>query len=91
MLAGLAAGIPFAYVFTEAQRLRPDAPGAAIGFVNSWAISAVLVGTPLLGLTFSLPSEGRVGFAVAAALAALAVLVAPKREGRAADRRTRPS
>jgi len=77
LLAGLAAGVPFAYVFTEAQRLRPDAPGAAIGFVNSWAISAVLVGTPLFGLTFSLPSEGRVGFAVAAVLAALTVLAAP--------------
>lgn len=82
LLAGLAAGVPFAYVFTEAQRLRPDAPGAAIGFVNSWAISAVLIGTPLLGLTFSLPSEGRVGFAIAAALAALTVLSAPRRRSR---------
>ena len=77
LLAGLAAGLPFAYVFTEAQRLRPDAPGAAVGFVNSLAIATVVVGTPLLGLTFSLPSEGRAGFAAAAVLAALAVLAAP--------------
>jgi MFS family permease len=80
LLAGLAAGVPFAYVFTEAQRLRPDAPGAAIGFVNSWAICAVLVGTPLLGLTFALPSEGRVGFAVAAALAGAVLLAVPPRK-----------
>ena len=80
LLAGLAAGVPFAYVFTEAQRLRPDAPGAAIGFVNSWAISAVLVGTPWLGLTFSLPSEGRVGFAVAAVLAVAVLVAVPPRK-----------
>ena len=80
LLGGLAAGVPFAYVFTEAQRLRPDAPGAAIGFVNSWAISAVLVGTPLLGLTFSLPSEGRVGFAVAAVLAVAMLIAVPPRK-----------
>jgi predicted MFS family arabinose efflux permease len=80
LTAGLAAGVPFAYVFTEAQRLRPDAPGAAIGFVNSWAISAVLVGTPLLGLTFSLPSEGRVGFAIAAALAVAVLIAVPPRK-----------
>ena len=36
-VAGLAAGLPFAAVFAGAQRARPDAPEAAIGFVNSWA------------------------------------------------------
>jgi hypothetical protein len=31
LVVGLAAGLPFAAVFTSAQRLRADAPGAAIG------------------------------------------------------------
>ena len=78
LLAGLAAGLPFAYVFTGAQRLRPDAPGAAIGFVNSLAILTVVVGTPLLGLTFSLPGDGRIGFAAAAACCGLALLAVPR-------------
>jgi MFS family permease len=67
-IVGLSAGIPFAAAFSGAQRLRPDAPAAAIGIVNLAATLVILVGTPLLGLTFSLPGGGRVGFAVVAAL-----------------------
>jgi MFS family permease len=67
-VAGLAAGIPFAAAFSGAQRARPDAPGAAVGFVNAVATLVIVVGTPLVGLTFSLPGDGRVGFAVLAAL-----------------------
>jgi MFS family permease len=67
-IVGLAAGIPFASALSAAQRLRPDAPAAAVGIVNLAAILVILVGTPLLGLTFSLPGGGRVGFAVAAGL-----------------------
>jgi MFS family permease len=72
-LAGLAAGIPFAPAFSGAQQLRPDAPAAAVGFVNAVATLAIVAGTPLIGLTFSLPGDGRIGFAVLAAfwLAAL--------------------
>ena len=78
-VAGLAAGVPFAAVFAGAQRTRPDAPGAAVGLVNAWAISAIVAGTPLLGLAFSLPGEGRIGFACLAALwaAAIATLTRP--------------
>jgi nitrate/nitrite transporter NarK len=72
-LAGLASGIPFAAAFAGAQRLRPDAPAAAIGVVNSAATLAILVGTPLIGLTFSLPGEGRIGFGILAACAAAAL------------------
>jgi MFS family permease len=67
-LVGLAAGIPFAPAFAGAQRLRPDAPAAAVGFVNMIAAVTILVGTPLVGLTFSLPSDGRVGFIAVACL-----------------------
>src|SRR6478736_597323 len=33
-IVGLAAGVPFAAAFAGAQRLRPDAPAAAVGVVN---------------------------------------------------------
>jgi MFS family permease len=78
-IAGLAAGVPFAAVFGGAQKTRPDAPGAAVGYVNAWAIGVVVAGTPLLGLTFSLPGDGRIGFACAAALTAAALLALPRR------------
>jgi hypothetical protein len=71
----LAAGIPFAPAFAGAQRLRPDAPAAAVGFVNMIAAVTILVGTPLVGLTFSLPSEGRVGFLAVAGLCLATALV----------------
>ena len=75
-VVGLAAGIPFAPAFAGASRLRPDAPGAAVGLVNMLAALTILVGTPLLGLAFSLPGEGRIGFlAVATLCAATATVV----------------
>jgi MFS family permease len=77
-LAGLAAGVPFAPAFAGAQRLRPDAPAAAVGAVNMAAAVTILVGTPLLGLTFSLPGDGRVGFLVVAALWAASAAVVRK-------------
>ncbi len=66
---GLAAGLPFAVIFESAQRLRPDAPGAAVALVNGCAILAILVGTPLVGLAFGLPGDGVLGFAAIALLA----------------------
>jgi MFS family permease len=70
---GLAAGLPFAAIFDVAQRLRPDAPGAAVALVNACAILAVLVGTPLAGLAFELPGDGRLAFVAIAVLAAAAL------------------
>ena len=71
-LLGLAAGIPFAPAFTGAQVIRHDAPGAAIGFINSCATLLIVVGTPLVGFTFALPGHGRLGFVAIAGLWALA-------------------
>ena len=83
---GLAAGIPFAAAFSGAQAIRPDGPGAAIGFVNSCATLVIAVGTPLVGVTFSLAGHGRLGFAAVAALWALsAVGVLPSKLPRAGD------
>ena len=82
-LIGLAAGIPFAPSFTGAALTRPDAPAAAVGFVNGAAAFVTLVGTPLVGLTFSAPGNGRLGFALVAAgwLVALALLPSARRLG----------
>ena len=70
---GLAAGLPFAAIFEAAQRLRPDAPGAAVALVNACAVLAVLLGTPLAGLAFALPGDGRIAFAAIACLAVAAL------------------
>ena len=77
LLIGLAAGIPFAPAFMGAALVRPDAPAAAVGMVNSAASVVVLAGTPLLGVTFSLPGNGRIGFAVVAALWLVALALLP--------------
>jgi MFS family permease len=74
LVLGLAAGIPFAALFAAAQQLRPDAPGAAVALVNSCGIVTILVGTPLAGLTFALPGDGRLAFAVLAVFSAAALL-----------------
>lgn len=79
LAVGFAAGIPFAPAFTGAAAQRPDSPGRAVAFVNGSAGLTILVGTPLLGLTFSLPGDGRIGFAAVALLWAAALLVLPSR------------
>lgn len=78
-LVGLAAGVPFAYVFTGASAARPDAPAAAVGFVNMIAAASILVGNPLLGLGFSAPGDGRIGFAVVAVLWLALLAALPRR------------
>ncbi|HEY4349322.1 MAG TPA: MFS transporter [Gaiellaceae bacterium] len=77
-LIGLAAGLPFAPAFAGAARIRPDAPASAVGFVNMTAAVTILVATPLLGQSFSLPGNGRIGFLVVAVLWALAAFSVPK-------------
>jgi tRNA (cmo5U34)-methyltransferase len=65
-----------------AARLRPDAPAAAVGLVNMLAAVTILVGTPLLGLTFSLPGDGRIGFLAVAVLCAATAAVVRRGGGR---------
>jgi MFS family permease len=76
---GIAAGIPFAPALAGAARLRPDAPAAAVGLVNMLAAITILVGTPLLGLSFSLPGDGRIGFLVVAVLCATTAVTVRRR------------
>jgi MFS family permease len=74
LVLGLSAGLPFAAIFASAQRMLPTAPASGVAVVNGAAILAILVGTPLAGLTFELPGDGRLAFAVIAALALVAFL-----------------
>lgn len=74
LVLGCGAGLPFALLFAAAQRVQPDSPGGAIALVNACAVLAILVGTPLAGLAFELPSDGRLAFVAIAALAAAALL-----------------
>jgi MFS family permease len=79
ILVGVGAGTSFAAVFTGAAMTRPDAPAASIGFVNAFANLLVLVATPLVGLTFSMSGDGRIGFAVIAVLFLAATALLPDR------------
>ncbi len=66
---GVAVGLPWTGLYVAAQRLRPDGPAAAIAFVNVAASFVVVVGTPLVGLTFDVvPGDGRAGFVAIGAL-----------------------
>jgi MFS family permease len=85
-VVGLAAGIPFAPAFARAARQRPDAPAAAVGLVNMAAAVTILVATPLVGLSFSLPASGRIGFLVIAVLWAATALCVPSNAPRPAAR-----
>jgi MFS family permease len=79
VLLGLAAGIPFSPAFTGAALVRPDAPAASVGVVNGAAAVVALSGTALLGGTFSLPGDGRIGFGVVAVLWLVALALLPSR------------
>ena len=78
VLIGLGGGISFAPAFTGAAATRPDAPASAVGFVNGSAAMTILVGTPLLGLSFALPGDGKLGFAIVAGLWLLALALLPR-------------
>lgn len=77
LVIGLAAGIPFGPVFASAHRQRPDRPGSAIGLINGVANALIVAGLPLVGLTFSLPGKGRIGFLVIAVLWIIGLLGLP--------------
>jgi len=77
-LVGIASGVPWAYAFTGAARLSSEAPGAALALINMTGLLVSVAGIPLVGLTFSLPGHGRIGFAVMAGLWALSILALPR-------------
>ena len=77
VLVGLCAGFPFAPALNAAVGARPDAPGAAVGFVNMCGAFTILAWVPLLGLTFSLPGGGRTGCVTVALVWGACVLAVP--------------
>lgn len=79
VLVGMAAGLPFATIFVSAARARPHAPARAVGLVNGSGSTVILAGAPLVGLTFSWPGDGRIGFAVIGILWVGALLLLPTR------------
>ena len=48
-------------------------PGSAVAVVNGCAVLAILIATPIAGLAFGLPGDGRIAFAALALLAVAAV------------------
>lgn len=74
---GIAGGTPFGPIMFAASRAYPEAPGAAVGAMNVWPALAIVIVTPLIGLTFGLPGDGRIGFVVLAGLWAVAAWTAP--------------
>lgn len=78
-LIGLCSGLPFAYGYTISPRIRPDMPAVAAAVVNTCGLLVVVTSIPLVGLTFALPWDGRIGFIGAAVLWATTVLFLPVR------------
>ena len=80
VVIGFAAGIPFAPSFYGAAKARPAMPGTSVAYVNAFASVVILLGAPLVGLTFALPGDGRIGFAIIAAVWVLSILALPSRK-----------
>ena len=77
-ILGLASGMPFGACVNAAARTFPRTPGEAVGAMNLYAVTAIIVGTPLVGATFSLPGAGRIGFATLAVLTVAAITSVPR-------------
>ena len=73
LVLGFGAGLPFSAVFSATQRRWAVSPGSAVAVVNGCAVLTILIATPIAGLTFGLPGDGRIAFAALALLAVAAV------------------
>jgi predicted MFS family arabinose efflux permease len=80
VLLGIASGAPFGALVDGIGRVFPDSPGAAFGAMNTYALVLIIIGTPLVGVTLSLPGDGLIGFAAAAGLCLLAGLFLPPQD-----------
>lgn len=81
-LVGVASGIPWTYVFTRAPNVIPQASGSALAVVSGLPLLLAITGVPLVGLTFALPGDGRIGFGVVAVLWCVLLFVLPARPAR---------
>ena len=83
---GFGTGVPWTYVFQQAPLVRPEASGAALAVVNMTPLVIAITGIPLIGLTFDMPGDGRIGFLALAGIWLLLLLVRPLPEGRSDGR-----
>jgi hypothetical protein len=74
---GLASGLPWAYSFTGAARIQAEAAGTGMALVNMAGLVVTVALIPLVGLTFSLPGHGTIGFYAMAGLWALSIAALP--------------
>lgn len=81
-LVGISTAVPWTYVFNRAPQVRPEAAGTAFAVVSGLPLLLAIAGIPLVGLTFSLPGDGRIGFAALAVAWALLLFVLPARVAR---------
>ncbi len=65
---GMMAGLPYGILLAGLGHAFPRQVGSAIGAMSTYAVAAIVVCTPLLGVTFSLPGEGLIGFGAAGLL-----------------------
>ena len=80
VLLGIASGAPFGALVDGITRVFPDSPGAAFAAMNTYALALIIVATPLVGVTLSLPGDGLIGFAAAAGFCLLAGLFLPPQD-----------
>jgi MFS family permease len=78
-VVGLASGLPFAAILDATAKSFPHTPGSALGAMNLYPLSAVVIVNPLLGLAFDLPGGDRLAFAALGALWIVAILAIPAR------------
>jgi MFS family permease len=77
-IIGVAGGIPFGPALYGAGQAFPEFAAAAAGVVNTLSGVVIAIATPIVGLTFTLPGDGRIGFLlVAVAWMAVALRVPP--------------
>ena len=79
-LVGMMAGLPYGILLAGLGRVFPRQVGVAIGAMSTYAVAAVVVGTPLIGMTFSLPGNGLIGFAAAALIWFASIAGLPRSE-----------
>ena len=83
-MLGLATGLPFGAIVRCRDDGFPAAPGEAIGAVNLYAVTSIIIATPLVGLSFTFGGDGQVGFVALAVLAAARTRGGPSRHPEAA-------
>jgi MFS family permease len=84
LFVGAASGVAFPATMAGLADEFPGRMGSAFGAMDFYVIVTVIVGTPLLALTFSLEGDGLLGVGAVAVLWVLAAFAAPRAPARRA-------